>query len=109
MPPLEAIAVPAHALPVSWKRPWQLFPAPKREQGWWCACAERVARIPELDAVWAAPGARAAAAARVDAWNALRGPALRPVRLAELDGPELSAPHGALAARSATALPVAYT
>jgi hypothetical protein len=107
--PLEAAtrpALPAQALLASLPRPRQLLPAPECGEGCWCARAERVARIPELEVVWAAPGARAAAAARVGAWNALRGAALRPVRAAELGGPALGAPRGALAARFGVTAPV---
>lgn len=61
-------------------------------------CAERIARIPELQTVLTAESRRPQAQAQVDAWNTLRGPGLPPLRVAELHGLELPGPHaGALA------------
>lgn len=56
-------------------------------------CAERIARIPELETVLTAKSRRPQAQAQVDAWNSLRGPELPPLRVAELDSQELPGPR----------------
>ncbi len=53
--------------------------------------------MPELDTVLAAPNELAQIEAHVDAWNALRGPELCPLSLAELDSQEPGPTGGALA------------
>ncbi len=57
--------------------------------------------MPELDTVLAAPDELAKIEAQVNAWNALRGPELRPLSLAELDSQEPGPPGGALTFSSA--------